>query len=296
MDTGEELAAYAAGDLDADERAAIEAQLARDPALRRRLERIERVDALLAGLPDVTPPDGLRERLDERLRADTVAPQQDELAQRRTARRRVWRPLAIAAAAAAVIAVIGVGAGTIMRGGGGTAEVALDDGAGGEGPAIGPYETDNDYSPQELRRLAVNVDVREVLPSGLTPEEAHALADRYQGELIGVEDYTASRGTAVQESGGEVTTDALTDAGADAAGTAETDAPAYQRCLPELLAGSPEPLIPVYVELARFQGEPAIIYAFASVDPESDTYRRIQVWAVARSDCHVFNYTSYDRE
>lgn len=300
MDTGERLAAYVAGDLDADERAAVEAQLARDAALRRRLERIRSVDAMLADLQDVAPPDGLRERLDERLAAELHG-HADELATRRSARRSAWRPFAIAAAAAAVVAVVGVSAGTILRGGaGGGADVATapEAGSAGSGTAIGPYETDNDYSSQELQRLAVNVDVSGVLPSGLTPEGAQALADRYQGELFGLEE-VAELTSRAQDAAGDAAITSEPQLAPDEVGPVEerlADTPAYQRCAPEVLASSPDPLIPVYVELARFDGEPAIIYAFATVDPDSGTYRRIEVWAVAEADCHVFNYTAYDRE
>lgn len=297
MEAGERLAAYLAGDLDADERAAIEAQLARDPALRQRLERIRHVDALLGGMEDVEPRPGFRERLDDRLRTELGGDVGDELADRRERRRRVWRPVAVAAAAAAIVGVVGVTAGVVLRGGGAadraeTTAMAPQD----AGPEIGPYDTTNDYTPQELQRLAVNVDLTEVLPSGLTRDEAQLLADRYQGQLIGPDDAQAS-GARTDDQAAEPESDAAAGLTADTPMEMQaTDAPAYQRCLPEVLAGSPDPLVPVYVELARFEGEPAVIYAFASPDPDTGTYRRIQVWAVAEADCHVFNYTSYDRE
>lgn len=63
MDPAERLADYLAGELDADEHAAVEAALARDPALRAERERLQRADAALAALASPAPPQGFEARL-----------------------------------------------------------------------------------------------------------------------------------------------------------------------------------------------------------------------------------------
>jgi hypothetical protein len=63
VDAAERLAAYLAGELDADEHAAVEAELARDAALRTELDHLERADRALAALTSPTPPEGFETRL-----------------------------------------------------------------------------------------------------------------------------------------------------------------------------------------------------------------------------------------
>lgn len=63
MNPAERLADYLAGSLDADARAALEAELARDDALRAQLAAMRRADAALAALTSPAPPAGFEERL-----------------------------------------------------------------------------------------------------------------------------------------------------------------------------------------------------------------------------------------
>jgi hypothetical protein len=63
VDAAERLADYLAGELDADEHAAVEAALARDPALRAKLAHLRRADAALTTLSSPTPPAGFEARL-----------------------------------------------------------------------------------------------------------------------------------------------------------------------------------------------------------------------------------------
>jgi hypothetical protein len=63
VDAAERLAAYLAGELDADEHAAVEAALARDPALRTQLAHLQRADGALAELTSPAPPEGFEDRL-----------------------------------------------------------------------------------------------------------------------------------------------------------------------------------------------------------------------------------------
>lgn len=137
MDHAERLADYLAGELDADERAALEAALGRDPTLRAQLEALRRADASLAGLSSPTPPDGFEARLEARLDeeldrildgstpttassavpaphlaatgAATPAGRGDELAERRARRQPPRWVVATSAAAAALVVVAGGG-------------------------------------------------------------------------------------------------------------------------------------------------------------------------------------------
>ncbi|MGH3441420.1 MAG: anti-sigma factor family protein, partial [Nitriliruptorales bacterium] len=53
---GEHLSAYLAGELDADERTALEAELDRDAVLRGQLERIRATNETLDRVPQPEPP------------------------------------------------------------------------------------------------------------------------------------------------------------------------------------------------------------------------------------------------
>jgi hypothetical protein len=135
--------------------------------------------------------------------------------------------------------------------------------------------TDNDYGELELRRLTVNVDTQFIIHPDTVAEEAEPLADMLVGQLV--------RGVALRSAPDE-----------DTAQAPLVDDP-VARCLPDLVADSPTPLVPVFVELARFQGEEAVIFAFAAEEPQSGTYRRIEAWAVSRADCQVLGFAQYDR-
>ncbi|MDP9023470.1 MAG: zf-HC2 domain-containing protein [Actinomycetota bacterium] len=313
METGERLSAYLAGELDADERAAVEADLARDPALRDTLESIRRVQRALDSMGEVTPPPGFDDHLREVVAAE-VARQRthdDELADARR-RRAPWRTLGVAAAAASLIVVVGVGAGWLLRGGAGRApDQAAPAAEGRPGLDVPVIETRNDYSDLELQRLAVNVDIRTVIPPGLGPDEAATYADRLQAQLAGAADMRAEslsakdRANAAAGRDDDRINDGAVREQAQSQGALSADdllrqrvgaaADDVRRCLPEILQSARTPVVPVYVEVARYRGEPAIVYAFAAEDPNAGTYRRVEVWAVARSDCQVLSFSQYDR-
>ena len=124
MDEIERLTSYLDGALDADERRALEHELAGDADLRSRLAAIVTVDAALDEVTVAELPEGARARLDARLVGEltaAIAPLDpaaapttaeatgrgtDELAVRRQRRR--WVPAVTGVAAAAVLAVAGV--------------------------------------------------------------------------------------------------------------------------------------------------------------------------------------------
>lgn len=308
MITGEQLSAYLAGELDAEEREAVEAALDRDPDLRAQLQRLRAADETLGALPPVTPPGGFSERLhaalDRELQEEADARAPDELAARRDRRFEAFRPLAVAAAAAAVIALFGVAGVWLLQGGGGDAGTETADApmaADGQGAAAGVpvVETDNDFDEQELRRLAVNVEISGLVPRDLPAPAASPLAEELQEELLALSvgdtigEEAAERDAPAPEAdrggGGAATAQGFTGDEQSATGV-------VARCLPTVLEDARSALIPVYVELARFDGEPAVIYTLVSEDPDSGAYRRVEVWALARSDCQVLSFAQYDRE
>lgn len=308
MTPGERLAAYLAGELDADERRALEAELVRDPALRADLARIRRTDELLAALPDVAPRDGFSERLRERLREELRARPDDELARRRARRDHVrWVPLGAAAAAIAIIASIGVGVG--LTGGGDDAGLEATAGGGDAGitmesaPAAADEPVvvamDGSYTADELATVADQPSVTALAGQGLDELAAADLAAEYAARFGAVDasvSADAATGLTDEDTGAG-------DAGAEAATEqerADTTAPsvqvlgeaspeelaAVQSCLPQLLADAGI-VIPVYAELATFEGEPAIVYGLVSRDPDTGRFTRVEVWAVGRDDCQV---------
>ncbi len=132
MEHAERLADYLAGELDADEQAALEAQLVRDPALRAQLEAIRRADASLSHLDSPAPSAGFDARLDARLSEELASifasdettretalaagespasehPPPDELAARRARREPPRWVLAASGVAAALVLVAGGG-------------------------------------------------------------------------------------------------------------------------------------------------------------------------------------------
>lgn len=126
MDHVERLADYLAGELAADEQAALEAQLARDPALRSQLDALRRADTSLGRLASPVPPEGFEARLDARLdhelpaildlttsaaseAATSTSAPADELAERRARRTPPRWLLATSGAAAALVVVAGGG-------------------------------------------------------------------------------------------------------------------------------------------------------------------------------------------
>lgn len=191
VDDLERLTSYLDGTLGADERAALEAELAGDAALRSRLAALEQADHALEALEATPLPEGARHRLDARL-ADTLdevlgpaaaaseadaplAPttaaasgrRGDELARRRDARR---RPV--------VTATAGVAAGLVLLAGGVVGLGQLSPGADDEAamqPADQVEEAaeDGDAQPAGVDdTLAADLPV--VIDEGRTSDEEDA--------------------------------------------------------------------------------------------------------------------------
>ena len=203
MDHAERLADYLAGELAADERAALEAQLARDPALRRQLEALQRADASLAELDSPAPSEGFERRTDARLEreldaifaaetpaaataADTApSSTTDELAARRARRAPPRWVIATSGAAAALVVVAGVG--IAISGGFGIPsedEIATDDGAMQTLDADDAPAAERAESPEEAADgplvVAQDRELDDAAADGLV-EDGEALALAFAG-------------------------------------------------------------------------------------------------------------------
>ena len=250
MDPVDRLAAYVAGDLDADEHAALEAELARDPVLRGQLDALLRADEALTEVrsPEASP--GFEARLHQALDAvleDELGPAVvDELASRREARSKRgwagqglgWPRLLVGGAAAAAILVVG---GLVLGTGGpfGSDEAAEDhmaamdsDDAGepgiesfaspyGDAPTIVAAGRQLDDADLDALRDSDQLALREL---GLDGAAGQELAATFQAAL-GSADAAGSEGIPGSDDGGMDAADAgqesaADDADEDAAGDA----------------------------------------------------------------------------
>jgi hypothetical protein len=207
VQSADRLAAYLAGELTADERQALEADLARDTGLRADLQAMQRADAALAVEAPSALPDGARDRLlaaleptfAEELGGDasaataTASPGIDELAARRRAvDRRSW-VTALGGIAAALVAVAIIGPVLSGTGGddeGGVATTAADDGQLESAPAessdegvsqfaapVGPtlLGSERTIDTDGAQQLLEAGELDAVIAQGLSPDDARGL-------------------------------------------------------------------------------------------------------------------------
>ena len=316
MDTGDRLAAYLSGDLDPDERTALEAELAGDPALRARLDRQRRTDAALAAMRDVELPDGFGDRLQHRLRPELDAVLGDELAARR-ARRGAPRWVLAAAGAAAAVAVVAGGISVIGVGGsddsaedaGGDAGVAMD----GEREATGLAESDMmaappagpvvaDYGRQldrdDLTALAQDPDVQAALSQGPVTADPAGVALDYAAALgapIDAPGFPDDEDAAGGASETALESEEAQDAARPTAGlgleltvlgdVSDEERATVGACLPILYEAAVDPVVPVYAELAEADdGTPVVVYAALARDADGD-WDRLELWMLERDTC-----------
>lgn len=330
MDTGERLAAYLSGDLDPDERTALEADLAGDPALLAHLERIRAADTALADLPDVDLPEGFSERLRARVAPEVEAVVGDQLAARRARRSTpTWLPALGAAAAVAVVVAGGVtlsgglggsddagidtadeedGARTMADDGGGdAAETLMQDetAAAGESEQVtGPVVTDRgrSLSLEDLQQLSTDPEVQAALDAGGLqadpPASASAYADALREQTEDADEEADADGDAAD--GGGLETEATTESGPPLAellrreGVSDEDLDAVAQCLSVLTDGAAAPVVPLYVELATDEEDDEVIVYAALAQDADDEYRRVEIWMVSRDDCELRQFVQND--
>ncbi len=349
VDDLERLVAYLDGSLAAEERAEVEAALAQDAALRARLVALEHAERALADLEVTRLPEGARSRLDAALavaldetlagpedpaasaqveadRAE-VAPttaaaagrEVDELADRRTARRRPLAPIATGVAAGMVLLAGGV-VGLSQLSDGGEDALTTMQAEGGEEAAPEPAPdapSTEDALALELPvvidegRMVTDEDRPELLDDpelqalaqgGLSLEEGAALAAQVQARVLGADAATSTAPDDRFADGDPVEEHADEDRGeAPASGQAaplvtrdgrtldpET-ADGLRRCLVELLDAG-EQAVPLAVEVVTLDGGDAAVFGLLTLDPDTGAFGRIEAWTLALDSCQVLRF------
>lgn len=320
VDDLERLSSYLDGELDTDERAALEAALAGGPDLRSKLERLARVDhSLAAELPPATLPEGARQRLDAAMAAtleevltpghaapdpDADAPvapttaeasgrRSDELAARRRPRQRV-----------VVTAGAGVAAGLVLVAGGIVGSTLLDRDAGGTADEVATLQADqldgldglegadaeaDTARPGDEASLAGGLPV--VIDEGRTGSDLdiEALLDDPQLRQLARQDLGTDQGASlaaqVQDQilgGGPL----VTRAGVE---LDEEVGASLRRCLVALLDQG-EQAVPVALELLDPEQGRAAMFGLLTLDPGTGAFNRLEAWTLDLDSCQVLRF------
>jgi hypothetical protein len=347
VDASERLAALLAGELDADERIALEAELARDPELRASLAAMERADARLREVSSPRPSEGFDQRLDAALAItlDEVLGTEDPTVRAGstaagatgdvfTAKRRERasrRTHALIGVAAAAVVVVGTGAllgtfGDDDRGDASSMIETMD--ADDAGDAAGDDMASEDLTLAldgpivvaegrsldngDLDDLLAGGELGSVRSQGLDDTVGRGVAERFQAELGAqplrsgaVAEQESDRDEAgdvpQEESAPTDDTEMADDADADETGGAELvtrdGAPVpgeaaadIARCLDEVL-GADGDAIPAYTELATYEDDEVIVFGMITVDPDTGTFSRNEVWVLERTTCDVLRFS-----
>lgn len=320
---GELLSAYLAGDLDAEAVATLEARLAADPDLARRLDTTARLLVSLRGVDEPDLPPGAGERLRQRLAAEagtaaaqgttseTTATSEATATAQATGRpaggptgeapapvtaldsrrRRAPWP-AVAGIAAGLVAVALVGGGLLQGLGDRGTDIAADspeadmrlfsedhDDAAGQAPAL---EQDGAHEETALERAPATTGEAQPAPAPVVADENVA--------LDGV--------TAVRERYAEVAqTTGLLGESLPAARERAADYRAAIAAAPAFASGhdpgacldadgvGADPAIPVLVESAVLDGEPAVVYVLVSANAGATELNRVEVQVLTLPDC-----------
>lgn len=290
MDTGERLAAYLDGALDADETAALEADLARDAGLRARLDAIRAAERALGDLGDVPVPAEFSASLRSRVGQELDVVLGDELAARRArkaAPTRNWR--AIGGAAAAVVAVI---AGVSVLGTGGGA----DDADGAPTAALEPMEDEAALADEGMDATMLQPETAEAPPfQPVVVALGRTLTGSDVGQLLTepVVNDAVDRARSVDDArafldqyryGPEPTADAAEDGEMDTQTVARA---AASECLDAVVDAAVDLPVLAYVEFAEDEtGADVVVYVTLLPDPNNDL-DRVVVWLVDADTCQV---------
>lgn len=309
MHPADRLTSYLDGELDAAAAAAVQRDLARDPALRELLAHLQTADAALTGITPAQPSDGFEARLAARL--DAVLDQEItgpvEAVDDALSRRRRPRGGLLAAAAAGLIglAVVGSaisgqlhaggddeGAAMLADGAQPEADRAEDPGPAGEAGESAVEEAANDAPlvVDEARRLdeALLADIATSGPLGrvggqaLPAAEGRELAAAFQAALglgapVGM----------TQDDGGQ---DEL--AGRDGGALSDEQRDLLRRCLTQILDSDPD-AIPVHVEFGHRDDGAALAVGLVTLDPGTGAYTRVETWLMDADTCQVVQFTQH---
>jgi negative regulator of sigma E activity len=302
VDTSERLAAFAAGDLSPDEQRALEAELARDPAMRAELSSIRQLDERLAKLTPAAPSADFQAQLRSAVRAELaeLAPVAS-LAQAR-AQRRWSKPLGAVAAAAALMGIVTVGLGNLLSSSdqdatsasmeSGAADPLADtegasdqsqaSGASAPGPPV--YAEGGDYDRGNLEDLGGRGDIRAALgaaqgdPANAKGLNLSLLADQsfaYRQEAIG----TGSPDEAAADGA-----EAFSGPALDSPTQSRSLSDIITRCVPIILDGD---RVPLFADLGTFEGAEALIVVLGSRNAAGD-FSRLEFWVLdPGAECEV---------
>ena len=259
----DDLAAYAAGDLDATAAVAVEAHLVLCDECRADATAIQHATAALAALPPVTMPADVAAQVDAALAAEppaTAPASANVLPMRR--RRPSLAGLGAVAAGIALVAAIAVP--TLRSNGGHT---AADKGASGS------------TKQADARLLTSNLNYTH---RNLAATLAKALA----GRVAPVTDSIGAEAPGAPEpksaSGSPVPSPGVLFGGLDArVETLQTDAGHFAACVDALVGDQPvEARSVLFVDFARFEGKPAAVLGFPNVFHGAIRQAKVDVFVV----------------
>lgn len=171
-----------------------------------------------------------------------------------------------------------------------TVERAEKPATGSEAPVV--LASDRDLGEGDVASL-LDVPALEALARrDLDAAEGASLAERFTGALVGDAPDTPRAGRAEEHADGEESA----DGGTPSSATRPLDATARAdlgRCLETVLADARAP-IPAYVEVARYQGESAIMFGLLGRGADGERYERLEVWVLERADCQVRTFQQRD--
>ncbi|HVM21135.1 MAG TPA: hypothetical protein VM307_14340 [Egibacteraceae bacterium] len=307
-DAGDErLSTYLSGEMSPEDAARFEDDLAADPRLRAQLDVLADALVVLHGADDVAEPDGLDQRLHERLAQEraqdapgavdagtTAAGTVTDLDDHRRCRSPPTRSSSGSAAAVmganALSGMGGMGASGVSAEGGDDAAVDMaqesavqeDTAEAGAAFADGPVIVQDGARVRSEAALARRYDglpeVAAVLGTPVT--DAGEVADRYRAEVGGTAAaQSQARAGAGTDDGGELSGDSPVVSAAPE--------PDFARCLDTVSEGADEPLVVARVETLHYRQTPAIAYVLVTASPGAAALDRTEVWVVAAADCRT---------
>ena len=281
----EQLAAYAAGDLDATSALEVEAHVLLCADCRSDVAALQRVSGDLAAVPQVTMPADVAARIDAALErergaatgatpaapAASAGPVGDLLPMRRKRWSGSFAGLAAVAAGVALVAAISIPLGTRDRG----ADRAATEASGSAAGGTRRLESGLNYAADDPRGVLtralsgqrVTAEFTEASPAPAGADPMAPAADN-------------SAGAPRKSSGGEAAYQITAEVEREYTAL-RTDPGRLAACLNALAGDVPDSAkVPLLVDFARFDGRPALIAVFPTVTRGEVRGDRIDFWAV----------------
>jgi hypothetical protein len=279
----EDLAAYAAGDLDATAAVAVETHLVLCAECRADVDAVNNATAALAALDHPAMPADVAARVDAALAAAAIAPGGDVLPLV-PKKRRGPSIAGLSAVAAGIALVAAITIPLVSRPHADKANTAL--GKGATTTTTRRLDSGLDYT-----HTTIAATLREAL-AGVTPVAAGVGADAPGASLSPERGPVAN--PAPSGSGTEAELDARVEFGEK---SIQTDAGRLAACVTSLATGLPaEAATPVVVDFGQYSGQPAVVVAFPSVIEGAVRTDKIDVYVVGPQcglvpgDDHVLDF------